>query len=183
MIVKILEKNGKKYIVGYHTQEYRHTGCLDEPILCKYYEAWLGHGYYFWTELEFAKFWGEDFKKGQTGYYDIYIAHIENSNLLDTVFNREGYEYFVSILELTINKIKEYDSSVTLAKVHRFLRDEVWGKEGITGIIFDDKPSNPSNKNRTYSAINPLYYKKRVQVGVFDKNIIYNFEIHLEEQS
>ena len=53
---------------------------------------------------------------------------------------------------------------------------------GITGIIYDDKPTNPKNKNRVYSEIPDLYYKKRIQVVLFNLKNISNFELYLENQ-
>ena len=80
--------SNKPFLVGYHTQEYRSNAhALEEPIKCKGKTAWLGIGYYFWTEVEFAHYWGEDFKKRATGYYDIYKANINVENCLNTVFD------------------------------------------------------------------------------------------------
>ena len=83
---------GKNYTIGYHTQEYRSNAQpLEEPIKCKGRTAWLGIGYYFWTEIEFAHYWGQDFKKRATGYYDIYKANLNTENCINTVFDEKGY--------------------------------------------------------------------------------------------
>jgi len=55
--------DGKTFLIGYHSQKWRMTGVLEKPIPCNASTAWLGIGYYFWTELEFARYWGEDKKK------------------------------------------------------------------------------------------------------------------------
>ena len=57
---------GLNCIVGYHTQESR-TVVLTQPKMCVSNEAWLGIGFYFWTHLEFAHYWGNDGKKFRTG--------------------------------------------------------------------------------------------------------------------
>ena len=71
---------------------------------------------------------------------------------------------------------------VTLDAIHRYLGDNVWPALGITGIIYDDKPVNPRDKNRVYSEIPDLYYKKRIQVIIFNLKNISNFKLFLENQ-
>ena len=68
---------------------------------------------------------------------------------------------------------------LSLLKVNRFLADNFWAKLNVKGIIYDDLPQN-SSKGRIYSAIPPLYFKRRIQVVVFDKEIINNFAIEKE---
>jgi len=183
--------NSKEYLVGYHTQEFRIEGELDSPILCDYRNAWLGSGYYFWTEVEFAKYWGEDFKVRNTGYYDVYSAEIDVENCLNVVFNEEHYFLFIEFIEEAVSYFQRNGQKITLKKVNDFLADEFWGKMGITGIIYDDIPFNPNNKpNRKYSVVEYeefgkkkyLYYKKRIQIVVFSLNEIRNFNLFLEEQ-
>lgn len=163
--------NNKEYLVGYHTQEFRIEGELDAPILCDFRNAWLGSGYYFWTDIEFAKYWGEDFKKRNTGYYDVYSAEIDVEKCLNAVFNEEHYFFFRSCIEKAVNHIQQRNKKVTLKKVHDFLLDNFWKKMGVTGIIYDDLPFNPKNRpERKYSVVEYeeygktkfLYYKKRV---------------------
>lgn len=170
-------------IRGYHTQEYRST-CLDRPLPCKRTDAWLGHAYYFWTEIEFAKYWGIDGKMA-TGAYDVYAAIIEFTKVLNTVFDEKGYNFFVSKVAMAIEHFKALDvNKLDLQKINRYLVDEVWSKVGIIGILFEDVPYNPKNKpDRIYSEIPPLHYIKRIQLAVFDLKIIHNFELLLEEQT
>lgn len=176
--------NGKTFLVGYHTQEWRTSGVLEKPIRCVASNAWLGIGYYFWTELEFAHYWGEDYKKHRTGCYDIYRALLDVENCINAVFDEEGYFYFREKIESTIQHFLDNGKNVDLQKVHRFLAENVWQRMGITGIIYDDIPSNPRHKSeRIYSKIPDLYYKKRIQVVMFDIKTICNFSIALEEQS
>lgn len=184
--------NNKEYLVGYHTQEFRIEGELDAPISCDFENAWLGSGYYFWTDLEFAKYWGEDFKMRNTGYYDVYSAEIDVEKCLNTVFNEKHYFFFLRCIEKAINYFQQKEEGVNLKEVHEFLEYNFWRKLGVTGILYDDLPSNPRNKpNRKYSVIeyrenkktNFLYYKKRIQIVIFDLDEVHNFFLFLEEQS
>ena len=98
--------NDETYIEGYHTQEFREGEmALDMPILCVDKKAWLGEGYYFWRDIEFAHYWGID-KKKNNGYYDIYCTEIDSEYLLDTVFNESDYEFFKNSIDKAIKKIK-----------------------------------------------------------------------------
>ncbi|WP_018478141.1 hypothetical protein [Pontibacter roseus] len=181
-MIERLDYDGKPCIIGYHTQEFRYTGTLDNPIVCKTKDAWLGIGFYFWVDLEFAHYWGEDFKKDTTGYYDIYIGFIEEDKLWNTVFSEDGYNFFYKIVNETIEQIHSLNRKLTLQEVHRLLKEKFWEPMGISGIIYDDTPNNPKGKNRVLSEIHPLYYKKRIQIVVFERTKIHNFDIHLEEQ-
>ena len=176
-----INRNDRIYVVGYHTQEYRPTE-LEFPILCKANNAWLGIGYYFWTEEEFAHYWGQDFKMN-TGSYDIYYAELDTSKCINAVFSEEGYFFFREKVEEAIEYFKNTGEHVNLKQIHRFLAEKVWHKLGITGIIYDDKPSNPRDKDRYYSEIPDLYYKKRIQIVIFSLKNIYSFAPFLEEQS
>ena len=114
------------YILGYHTQEFRSAQQpLTSPIECRSHEAWLGFGYYFWTEEEFAHYWGKD-SKTKTGQYDIYTAYIGEDNLLNSSFNEEGYYFFKDSIEKAIAKFKKEGKRISLEAVHRFLVDEFW---------------------------------------------------------
>lgn len=172
---------GKTCIVGYHTQECRYTRLLEKPIICLAKTAWLGIGYYFWTELEFAANWGEDFKKA-TGYYDIYRAYLNTEHCINATFDEEGYFYFRRKIEETLNHFNTNGIEVSLDRVHRFLAENCWQPLGIDGIIFDDIPQNPEKGGRVHSEIPKLYYKKRIQIVIFSLTNIYNFEMLLEEQ-
>jgi hypothetical protein len=52
----------------------------------------------------------------------------------------------------------------------------------INGIVYDDLPKNNYSKDRSYSLVPPFYYVKRIQLSVFNKDIIHNFELYLGEQ-
>ncbi|WMJ72135.1 hypothetical protein RCC89_02975 [Cytophagaceae bacterium ABcell3] len=173
--------NGKTSIQGFHTQENR-PYALTAPVKCVDSKAWLGSGYYFWTDETFARYWGIDYKM-KTGSYDIYTGYIEENNLLNTTFCEEDYFFLKNNIEKAIKRIKKIPKEVNLKQVHRFLQKEVWGKLGIKGIIYDDLPHNSYKKNRTYSLLDPLYYNKRIQIVVFTLDCVNNFEEYLIEQT
>ena len=177
----------KKTVKGYHTQECRET-TLNHPLKCTDRKAWLGFGFYFWLELIYAQYWGEDFKirknnpRAKSDFYDVYTADLNIENCVNTVFDEEDYLNFVEAIEMAIQHFKSKRKQVTLDMVHCYLAEKVWTTHGIEGIIYDDKPTNPKNKNRIYSEIPDLYYKKRIQVVVFNLKNIRNFELYLENQ-
>ena len=189
--MEIIDKEGVKRIKGYHTQEFWISGALANPIICKEINAWLGKGYYFWVEEEFAKYWGEDFKTKNTGSYDIYTGLLDTTNCIDAVFNLDGYYFFRKQIDKVVDKFKNEGIEITLKNVHDFLEENIWKEKGITGIIYDDLPSNNNAKpNRKYSLIKHsekehriFYYHKRIQIVMFNLNNIHNFALHLEEQT
>jgi hypothetical protein len=177
------EFKGQVYIKGYHTQEHRKgLPFLKSPMACRSDKAWLGIGYYFWTELEFARYWGEDSKQKIAGAYDIYEAYLNCENCINAVFDEEGYFFFRKQIESCITRFKLAGIQVSLAQVNRFLADEVWPLLGVDGVIYDDKPTNPYRSDRVYSEIPDLYYKKRIQLVLFDVQNIRNFDIILTNQ-
>jgi hypothetical protein len=181
--------NDKTYIIGYHTQEYR-SKILDQPIICNAKNAWLGKGYYFWVDLKFAHYWGKDFKKSKTNYYDIYQADLNTENCVDAVFDEKGYNFFCEIIDKAIKYLESAGLTTNLELVNRFLLDNFWNKMGVTGVIYDDLPVNRDDKDRMFSKISfreggrdkYFYYKKRIQIVIFDLKNIHNFELLLEEQ-
>jgi len=166
-------KGGSEYLVCFHTQESRPKR-LSEPIICDSEEAWLGIGYYFWIDHEFAHYWGMDMKRA-TGRYDIYKALVNEDMLLNTTFDEKSYYFFVNSIEKVRTFLVKTGESITIDAVHRFLAEKYFIPQKITGIIYDDLPKN-NRKGRIYSDIDPLYYKKRIQLVVFNINNVINFE-------
>ena len=188
----------KSYLVIFHTQETREHQLL-EPCECNHKNAWLGKGYYFWLEEEFARAWGLNSKLSKTGEYSIYKAYIDCSliynagdnyigetkdfslkkdRILDATFSQRGYFLFKDYIEEAIKHIKKVSGrSLTLQEVHRYLADKVWPELGIKGIIYDDLP-----KNQKHSKIPPLFYKKRIQLVIFDLDLVKGFKIYLDNQ-
>jgi hypothetical protein len=184
MIQRIERKNNSQLIIGYHTQEFREDQQpLTRPIMCVSSSAWLGVGYYFWTDIEFAHYWGQDSKKRRTGFYDIYWAHIEEENLLNACFSEDGYFLFKDSIDAVIKHFNDNNLEVSLDEVSRYLADNYWPQMGVSGIVYDDLPQKVTSPGRTYSVIPPLYYKKRIQIVVFNIKNITNFGLELEHQA
>jgi hypothetical protein len=165
------------YLQVYHTQESR-VKRIAGPIICTRDNAWLGVGYYFWIDEEFAHNWGIS-SKNKTGRYDIYLAEISEDKILNATFNEEEYDFFVRSIEKARKHLAKSFENITLKSVHRFLADKIWSKIGIKGIIFDDIPHNALDGSRIYSDIKPLYYKKRIQIVIFDRENIVTFAPHI----
>jgi hypothetical protein len=64
----------------------------------------LGNGYYYWYDEFDAYQWGHNSKKG-TGKFEIYTSKIDYENVLDTVFNEEHYNFWLTTLEKVAKKI------------------------------------------------------------------------------
>lgn len=181
---------GNEYILGYHSQENRKNIELPNPIECNASDAWLGIGYYFWVDAEFAKYYGEDYKtnKGKNSF-DIYKSKINSTNLLNTTFNEDHYLLFKEIIEESVKKLQIEDKNITLQRVYEYLSDKYWNELNISGIIYDDLPQNVKGKNRKHSLIKHkedservFYYKKRIQIVVFELKDICNFTLYLNNQ-
>jgi hypothetical protein len=155
----------------YHTQENRGTD-LYEPIVCTADNAWLGKGYYFWENNDDATFWGIKFKN-KTGKYDVYKAEIPDDNVLDTVFNRQHYDFWIKQIERAAKKItKSTGSKPTLKEINDFfLEKEVWTK--FDGILFQDISQNP-----VHYMVKEFQYKKRIQLALYNNSKITNFVLH-----
>ena len=167
---------------GYHSQECRPNE-LEQPVKCVNKKAWLGFGYYFWLEEEYAHYWGQDSKiHEKSESYDIYWTDLNIKSCINAVFDEEGYVFFMNVIKEAIKHFKTKGKSFTLAEINRFLAEKVWPKHGIEGIIYDDKPVNPRYKDRVHSEIPDLYYKKRIQVVIFDLKNILNFELYLKNK-
>lgn len=163
---------------AFHTQEKR-LHVLTKPCICSRDDAWLGEGYYFWLDLNDAEQWGENSKR-RTGKYCIYHADIDFTAILDTVFNEEHYYFWLQQIEkVALKMIKKTNIKPTLKELNDYLKERgTWN--GVTGIQFHDLP-----QSEHYSLVfitkkpRPLTfpYKKRIQVVVFDTEIINNFAL------
>lgn len=154
---------------------------MEKPAYCWDETAWLGLGFYFWTDPLYAKYWGADKKMKRTGAYDVYKAHLDITNCIDTVFDEKGYFFFEKKIDETVAHLKSIGAKISLQKVHEFLADNIWPKLSVTGIIYADTPTNSAL--RTHSAIPDLYYKKRIQVVMFQLAEVVDFQDYLIEQT
>lgn len=152
--------------IYYHTQESRKS-ILKDPIRCVRDDAWLGEAFYFWLDLEDADEWGIKSKRGSK-YYEVYQSEIQIDNILDTVFNEEHY-FFLLIKEL-----------------NEYLKERgLWNE--IHGIKFQDLPANTERlliRPIEYKAgkIRYFQYRKRIQLAVYNVEIILNFEFLKREK-
>ncbi len=182
-------RNGKTYIVGYHTQSWQ-PQALEEPELCSYCNAWLGQGVYFWVNLQSAHNWGEDFKDKGDGY-QVYTALLDTEKCLNTTFSEDDYKKFCYAVENVIEDLSISGKKPTLQQVHQYLKEKFWQKMGIRGIIYDDLPMNPYDKQlksrtKRYSQIyyeeneeiKFFYYQKRIQIVMFFVKDIDEFEVY-----
>jgi hypothetical protein len=156
----------------YHTQEYRPV-TLRFPVLATGNEQWLGDGYYFWQDYEFAKWWGET-KKCRNPYrqYSIFKADLNFSeeNFIDTVFNQIDYYEFVKKVESFAKRYgRQFGHKPTLEEFNDFIADFGLWKE-IKVIRFQDIPENDQ-----LMEVDGYYYKKRIQLRVNDASIITTF--------
>lgn len=143
---------------------------MEEPIICTDPEAWLGNAIYFWYSLEDAHNWGIDFKNS-TGYFEVYEADIKSDNILDTVFNETHYSFWLRTIEKALKVFARSNIDASLTVINEYFRDKKKFSQ-FDGIMFQDIPMN---KKRI--VVENFYYRKRIQLGVFNINIISNFAI------
>lgn len=143
------------------------------PILAEGNDQWLGDGYYFWQDIEFSKWWGDERKKNISKRYSIYKATLvfdEENEFIDTVFNEEDYYNFVKKVEAFAKKYqKAIRRKPSLEEFNDFIADyNIWNE--ICVIRFQDVP-----KNDNFMEVKGYYYKKRIQIRVNNPKIISNF--------
>lgn len=160
----------------YHTQERREIRLL-AAIPCKKENAWFGIAQYFWYYENDAIFWGRTFKNRRK-YFEVYKAEVDCKNILDTVFNEEHYSYWIEMVEEAIKKFVKKPRSEDLSL--KWIND--WMKErnvydGINGVMFQDISNNPE-----VWIIEKFQYKKRIQLAVYNSDIISNFTFAFEGQ-
>ena len=154
--------------VFFHTQESRYK-TLDEPVICTADNAWLGEAYYFWTDEDDAVYWGIKSKR-RTGQYEVYEAEIQTDEILDTVFNKEHYHFWLKQIERTAkNFVKKTGSRPSLKEINDYFKDKnIWTK--LDGILFQDISKNP-----VHYLVKEFQYKKRIQLALYNKEKIINF--------
>lgn len=159
--------------VMYHTQEKRRKR-LSFPAKCQNIKkAWLGQAYYFWDDEFDAIAWGHNSKRN-TGYFEIYKSDIDCTNVLDTVFNEEHYIKWKKLIEKAVEKcIKKTGIKPTIREINLYISEKTSFTTETDGVLFQDIPrSNP--------LVTEMYYRKRIQLAVYNKNIICNFAFHFE---
>ncbi|MDQ5929475.1 MAG: hypothetical protein QG594_1254 [Bacteroidota bacterium] len=159
----------------FHAQEKREKK-LFEPIKCIKDDAWLGEGWYFWHDILDADKWGSDFKNKRK-FYEIYSADIDCSRVLDTVFNEVSYNFWIRQIEkIALKFIKETNEKPTKKELHNYFKEKgVW--DSFDGILFQDVPKNNDLVN-----VKEFFYRKRIQLVVYNKKIISNFAFESEQK-
>ncbi len=156
----------------YHTQEKRNVQ-LTDPIICKKDNAWFGKAFYFWFYEDDAISWGKNFK-AKTGSFEIYQAEINSENILDTVFNKEHYLFWVSQVEKVLRYFVKRSIKPTIKDINDyFIANKVF--KDVEAIMFQDISSKPD-----FYHIMGFYYKKRIQIAVYTLKPINNFHFSLE---
>ena len=168
----------------FHTQESREYE-LKFPKKCFRDDAWLGEAYYFWKEIEDAEDWGYNSKR-RTGYFEIYDCVLASDNYLDTVFNEQHYYFWLRQLEkIAQTIIRKTKEKPTLKELNDYIRDRGIWKE-IDFIQFQDLPLGDKHsfvKPIEYNngKIRTIAFRKRIQIAVYNPDIIYKFSFLKQE--
>ncbi len=161
-----------KLQVMFHTQEKRNVR-LKMAEKCYKDNAWLGDAYYFWAEERDALLWGKRSKRA-TGYYEVYTAHIDCEDFLDTVFNQEEYQFWVRQIEKFVQQFDPKLGKPTIKELNRWVRKKnIW--KDMDGILFQDLPTKEADL-----LIEKFYHYKRIQAAVFNRDVINNFAFFKE---
>lgn len=157
----------------YHTQENR-GNILTSPIECTRPDAWLGDGFYFWYDEQDAIFWGHESKK-RKGSFHVYKANIYLENVLNTVFNEDHYNFWLKQIEKAAKAIiKTTGIKPTLKEINQYFKERSKWEDVTQGILFQDLPKNNG------ILVLGLYYRKRIQLVVYNMDIVENFQLHEE---
>lgn len=158
-------------ITSYHTQR-KTKQKLTKPLKCVRNDAWLGEGYYFWEDYEFAVNWGVDSKNND---YDIYTSELDITYVIDSEYSREGRRFFEGCIEKVLCVLDKSGKEYSLKTIHKLLKKMFWDKLGVKGLIFADIP-----RSSKYGKAKPLFYKKRVQIVMFSLEDIHDFRLTLD---
>lgn len=168
----------------YHTQESRGK-LLSEPIPCTRDDAWLGDAIYFWLDLSDAEHWG-NVSKRRTAHYEVYSCQIDCGNVLDSVFNEEHYYFWFKQIEKVAKAIiSRTNIKPTIKELNDYFKERgTWDE--LDGIFFQDLPTNPNAllvKPIEYKSKRVVFpYRKRIQIAVYNSDIISNFVLLKKEK-
>lgn len=155
----------------YHTQEKR-ARFLIAPVVCCRDDAWLGDGYYFWDNEIDAIHWGNN-SKNRRGSFDIYKAGIDTENVIDTVFNEEHYVFWLKQIEKAAKFItKKTGKKPSIKEINQYFNDKAKWSDITDGILFQDLPFSQD------LLVSDFNYRKRIQIAVYNKDIISNFALY-----
>lgn len=142
------------------------------PIYCTKGNAWLGNAFYFWKYITDARIWGKRFPPFKQ--YEVYSSDVDDTDILDTVFNEEHYDFFVQEIEAFAEEFtRQLGRKPTIEDTCDYYNEsKIW--EDVNGILFQDLPDNELLKVEKYS------YRKRIQLAVYKEKIIRNYN-YVEE--
>ena len=90
---------------------------------------------------------------------------------LDTVFNKDHYQFFISALERTAKAILELTGKKpTQVDICEYLNTRAKWKEKIDVLLACDIPTGPSENL-------PIPVRKRIQAAVYNKSCINEFQL------
>jgi hypothetical protein len=140
----------------------------------------------FWLDLEDAEEWGNKSKRG-SHYYEVYQSEIQIDNILDTVFNEDHYFFWFKQIEKVARAImSKTKMKPTLKELNDYLKERgLWNE--IHGIKFQDLPASAERlliRPIEYKSgkIRHFQYRKRIQLAVYNMEIILNFEFLKREK-
>ena len=158
----------------FHTQEKRNQ-LLTAPVVCNKSNAWLGMAWYFWYDSDDAFFWGVKSKR-RTGYFQIYSGDINCGNVLDTVFNEDHYRFWLGQLEKAKIRFAKAGKMLDLKALNDYFVDKkIWTQ--FDGILFQSMAEGGDG-----FIVKDFQYKKRIQLAVYNENIISNFALDSEHK-
>ncbi len=170
----------------YHTQESRKV-TLTEPQKCIREDAWLGDAFYFWADEFDAHQWGHN-SKNRMKFFEIYSCSISSEKIIDTVFNEEHYYFWLKQIEKIAKKIIVSTSEKpTIKELNDYIVEKKVWQDNVDAIQFQDLPTNNEHllikpieyKNKKLRSI---AYRKRIQLAIYNQNIIRNFALHTKER-
>ena len=105
----------------------------------------------------------------------MYKADIDTSDILDTVFNKEHYFFWTKQVEKVAEVfIEKTGIKPSLKEINDYFNEKgTWFD--IKGVMFQDISKNPD-----HYLVKGLQYKKRIQVVVYNQEIIVNFVHHFD---
>ncbi len=144
-------------------------------------QQWFGDGFYFWQDEEFALEWGRHkcrARSNEGNLFEVYIAGLNidftQEHFLDTVFNEAHYNFFIHNIERFAEEFwVNNQRKPSLVEFNTFIAaKQIWSS--IRAIRFQDLPSN---NTYDYLKVRNFFYKKRIQIAVFDPEIILTFAL------
>ena len=93
------------------------------------------------------------------------------------MFNEEQYLFWLEIIEMVLEQLAKNRKTVTLQDLNEFLADDNF-YDDVDAVMFQD--ISPKQKNVIGGGI--FHYKKRIQITVFNLDIVSDFKLFLENR-